>query len=294
MLGGCAGTSIIVVVLAITCVAGGLGVGARAGEIRLQYSEITALAYSLLRAGELKITCSGMPAAGKSCVEARKLQITLGNSPDETRNGVVLELDPPTFSFMGGRYEVRPVEPVVLTIDIQTLGNGLQLRAVASDDVHFAAKCVSGACTDAGLLPRLAWRSPQIGLAIRHEIVGEQSGRDGVGGSDVESKPLRIGEIRVAGQFEFQCSQSWGLASVICAAARAVVGPDPGGWIRAQFEVLSDEVNARGLGSYASLGLDTVMGRPVGGDGMSRFQIHSIGGDDSGVRISFCILPDCT
>ena len=285
--------SVILVALAITCMPGGMGVGARAGEIRLQYSEIAALVHSLLRAGELKITCSGMPAAGKSCVEARKLQITLGNSPDETRNGVVLELDPPTFSIMGGRYEVRPVEPVVLTIDIQTLGNGLQLRAGVTDDVHFSAKCVSGACTDAALLPRLAWRSPQISLVISHEIAGEQSGSDGVGGADVENKPLRIGEIRVAGQFEFQCSQSWGLASVICAAARAVVGPDPGGWIRAQFDGLGDEVNARGLGSYASMGLDTVMGNPAGGDGMSRFQIHSIGGDDSGVRISFCILPDC-
>ncbi|MGE3427186.1 MAG: hypothetical protein AB7I44_10455 [Hyphomicrobiaceae bacterium] len=264
----------------------------QSGEVRLSFAEIALLVRSQMHARNFIVSCARGAEPRPDCDRAGKIFIGVGTDGDHHANLHLFELDAPALSSLGGMYVLRPTRPISLTIDAMATSEGLQLTLDSRDDVRFVVECVSGACFGAGMLPLLVWRSPhisaRIGVAMGEQRLAETDTAVAYGRS------LEIQQLLVSGHFDLTCLGGWGLAPVICAAARAVIGPDVTWQVRAAINDIGVRVNVNGIASLASSALGTtgVQSGPVG-DWRS-LRVLSIAGDTRGVRISFCLWPNCT
>lgn len=280
-------------VLALSGVPGSSEGGAWAGELSLRYHEIELLVRSATRGRSVVVACGRAAQAGVPCDGGRRIVVGWKGSSDSDVLQPMFVLDAPEFSSLGGRYALRPATSFSLAIEAKAAPHGLDLTVAADNDVHFAAVCVSGACTDAALLPRLAWRSPYLSLQIGPERGTDRASIAGSGAAAADGRLMQIREIQAFGRFELECPGGWGLAPAVCTTVRVAIGDDVSILVQAALEALRAKANARGLATLASSALAPASGGAAAKGAWGALRIRNIEGDAWGVRISFCLRPDC-
>lgn len=270
------------------------------GELRLQYSELSALIRSKFGDDVLVVSCDAAAMSLERRGSGGRLKVGFvprshggddhgGNSRD------LLELNIPAFSVLGGRYVACPSRPLSMKFEADAVPGNLQLVFRGRERIAFSIQCQSGACTDAAILPQLVWHTPQIRLSIGVSIDGDLSAQTNSSGSPIGggAKSLEISEMRISGQLELVCADGWGFAPIVCAAAKSAIGGDLTERVQMAIETWRESVNARGLGFFVELGIGSLIGKADGVDRSALISVENIEGDDYGVRFSFCLQHEC-
>lgn len=269
-----------------------------AGEVRFHYSELALLVRTQMQGRSLVVACGGVAGLPGRCAGGGSVTLWLARGEDLADSMAMFSFEAPGFSALGGRYQFRPATPFSLTIDVRARVHGLDLMVASPEDVQLVLACVSGACTSEVLLPRLVWRAPALSVHIGSPARGLGRGTNpaliaGDGAAAGDGRALEIQDISLSGRFDVVCPQGWGFAPIVCMAVRAAIGDDFSALMRMASRAMRVKANALGLSVLVASALGAADGKAARDGVWGALRIATMESDAGGVRISFCLWPEC-
>lgn len=242
---------------AIACLSLPWRAHAAAAELWLGFDDIAAMFDRIAPSWSARVA---KDAASRDGAGPTHFELAAGRAERQT---LALRMPLPHVELAAGIYRAAPGSDLTGTFAIRAQAGGLTVVARSSQFVVFNFSCIKGACPPQSVLPDLAWHDPKL----QADIVPGASGR------------LMLRRLAIGGTFAATCNRSWFPGSLVCEALRPLIETLVGNRIAAIAAVASG-ASEKSAGSMA---------RDLAPD----VRIAILLADETGVRVSFCIAPNC-
>lgn len=230
---------------------------AAAAELRLGFDDIAAMLERIAPIWSARIARDAGSSEGAG---APYVEFAAGRAERQT---LAMRMPLPRVELAAGVYQAAPLGDLTGKLDARAQSGGLTLMVRHLGSVLIAITCVKGACPPQSVLPDIVWHDPQLTAEVAADPTG---------------KPI-LGRFAVGGTFSASCERSWFPSSVVCEALRPVVE-----------RAVSSRATAL---AHAATGGNTQAAVPLVSGLTDAVRIAWIRADAAGVRVSFCLVPNC-
>lgn len=242
---------------AIACLSLPWRAHAAAAELWLGFDDIAAMFDRIAPSWSARVA---KDAASRHGAGPTHFELAAGRAERQT---LALRMPMPHVELAAGVYRAALGSDLTGTFAIRAQAGGLTVVARSSRFVVFNISCIKGACPPQSTMPDLAWHDP----SLEADIVPGASGR------------LMLRRLAIGGTMAATCNRSWFPGSLVCEALRPLMDT-----------VVEDRIAAIAV---AASGAPEKSAGSMARDLAHDVRIAAIFADEAGVRVSFCIAPNC-
>lgn len=230
---------------------------AAAAELRLGFDDLAVIIGRLAPSWSARVTTDEGDRGGDG---SHHIELEMGRAAPPS---LAIRLPLPAIQVAAGVYRAAPLTDLTGTLAVRAETGGLSFAMRPAGSVVFTVACIKGACPPQSVLPDVVWHAPSLEANVGAGATGQ----------------LLLQRLAVGGTFAAACNRSWFSGRLVCEALCPVIEAAVRDRVVA-LEATTAGAPAQKAGSAAK-GL------------AADLRVAAILADESGVRVSFCIAPDC-